>query len=99
MEHGGVKVVDGGAVFHRAKAEFIGGSIDRSAADAAAGHPDGETVVIMVTPEFGFAVAAEFHGGGASKFAAPKHQGVVKHAALFEIGEQRGDGAVDFAAV
>ena len=30
------------------EAEFVGGSVDGAAADAAAGHPDGESVGVVV---------------------------------------------------
>ena len=41
------------------------------------------------------AVAALAHGG-AAEFAGPDDESVVEHAALFQVGDQRHAGAIDF---
>ncbi len=99
VEHGGVEVVDGGAIDRGAEAEVVGGAVGLAAADAAACEPDAEAPVVVVAAQFGFSFGAQFDGGGASEFAAPEDEGVLEEAALFEVGHEGGDGAVDLGGV
>ena len=48
MQDRGVQVVDVDAVFDGFEAELVGRAVDVSAADAAAGHPHREAVVVVV---------------------------------------------------
>ena len=48
VEHRGVEVVDRNWVLDGSEAKFVGCSVDGSAFDSAAGHPQGETPVIVV---------------------------------------------------
>src|SRR5206468_7321565 len=57
-----------------------------------AGHPADKSAAVMV------AALAPLGEGHASKLGAPKHQGVLEHAAGFEVLEQAGDGLVDGGA-
>ena len=89
MQHGGPHVIDGADVFGGIVAEFIGGAIDVAAFDAAAGHPDGEAVGIVV------ATVTALRKWRAAEFAGPDEQRAVEQAAGFEILDERGDGLVD----
>ena len=51
--------------------------------------------MIVIAAQFG-GIAHHFHGGGAAEFPTPDDEGVVEHAALFEVAEQRGDGLINF---
>jgi len=48
VQHGGVEVVDFGAIFHGEIAEVVGGAVDGAALDASAGHPDGKAEGVVV---------------------------------------------------
>ena len=58
MQHRRVQIVNGGAILDRSKTELIRGSVHRAAANASAGEPDRETVVIVIPPELGLAGVA-----------------------------------------
>src|SRR5580765_8687881 len=64
MEHGGVDVGYVVAVLHGVEAEFVRGAVDDASLDACAGHPDRESVGIVVASVGAFAArcAAEFSG-------------------------------------
>ena len=96
VEHGGLKVADVDRVLGGGVAEGIGLTVG-AGFDAGTGHPHGEAVGVVVAAEFGGAVAGFVHGG-AAKFATPNDEGVIEHAALLEVVEQCGDGAVGFEA-
>ena len=48
VEDGGVDVVDGDRILFGLEAEFVGRSVNGPAADAAARHPDAESVGVVV---------------------------------------------------
>ena len=58
VQNGGVEVVDVDYFFDGFEAEFVGGAVDVAAFDAAAGHPDGEAVGVVVAACGGFAAVA-----------------------------------------
>src|SRR4029077_10063505 len=45
------------------------------------------------------AAIGPLHGRLPAELAAPDDQRFIEHAATFQVGDQRGDGAVDFGAV
>src|SRR6185437_851960 len=67
--------------------------------NTAAGHPDREGigVVIAAFEGIGFAFTV-LHHRRTAKFAAPDHQGLFEHAALFEVEDQGRHCTVDGAA-
>ena len=93
VEEGGVEVVHVDRVFHGAVTEVVGGAVGESTPDAAAGHPDGENVRVVVT------AIVVFGHRGAAELATPEDEGVVEEAALVEVLEEPGDGFVDFGAL
>ena len=63
-----------------AEAEIIGRAVDVSTTNAAARHPHGETVMIVVaTVDLSLVrpFLGQLHGRGATEFAAPDHQRLV----------------------
>src|SRR4051812_4492947 len=50
MQDRGVEVGDHGAVFGGVVAELVGGAVGLAAADAAAGEPDAEALLVVVPP-------------------------------------------------
>lgn len=103
---GGVEIVNVDFVFSGLETEFIGGTVDITSFDPAAGQPGGEAVMIVIAAVDFSGIGSgggQFDGGGASEFTAPDDEGVVEHAALFEIFEQGADGLValfgEFAVV
>ena len=85
----GVDVGDVVPVLDRVEAKLVGGAVDDAALDAAAGHPDGEAVGVMIAAvgALGTRCAAELGG--------PDDDRVVEQAALFQIVQQAGDWLVD----
>ena len=63
-------------------AMLVGGAVAIAPFDAAAGHPHGEPVVVVV------AAVVALRGRRAAEFAAPDDQRVLEHAALLQVGEQ-----------
>ena len=70
-------------------AVLVGLTVGDAAADAAAAEERAEGVDVV------FASLAIEGGRGAAEFGADGHQRVVQQSALFEIGQQAGQGAVD----
>jgi hypothetical protein len=89
VQDGGVEVVDVDGILGDVVAELVGARRRCAGLDAAAGHPDGEAAGMMIAAVVG---RGELALGvvGAAEFAAPDHEGVVEHAALFQVGDERG---------
>src|SRR6202162_1449456 len=92
VQNGCMQVANMAAVDHSLVADFVGLTIADARLDSAAGHPIGEALGIVVPAE------RLLRDGLASELSAPNHQCLVKQAALFEIGQQSGNGFVDFRA-
>ena len=71
------------AIFHGPQTDFIGGTDDGSAFDAAPGHPHGVAIGIVVAA---LAAAFAFRQRGAAKFTAPDDESLIEHAALLQVG-------------
>jgi hypothetical protein len=78
-----VEVVDVDFVFDDVEAEFIGFTHGYSGFKAAAGHPHGKSLRMMIAAEFATGVGIAFDHRRTSKFAAPQYERVVEKAALF----------------
>ena len=92
VQHGRVQVVHVALLIDRAEPELIRLADDVAGLDAAAGHPHGERVDVMVAPRRLPRLAHR----RAAKLAAPYHQRVVEHPVRLEILHQRRTGLVDF---
>ena len=79
-------------------AEVVGLAIDRTALGAAAGHPHGETarVVVATVVLLGETALAVDR---ATELAAPDDEGVLEHAALLEVLDERRAGLIDVATL
>src|SRR5205807_3944656 len=97
MKDGRLQVAHGDFVFRDAVAEFVGLTVNDAGLNAAAGHPDRETVRMMVAAKEHRAAARLVHRG-ATEFAAPNHQRFFEQAALLQVPDQRRAGAVHVAA-
>ncbi len=75
VQNGGPHVIDGAGVFDGVVAEVVGGSVDVAGLDAAAGHPDGETVGVVI------AAIGSLGEGRATELAGPDDKGAVEQAA------------------
>src|SRR5439155_13898279 len=69
--------------------EIVGLAEADAALDAAAGEPHGEASRMMITPVIGVRQRA-LAVNRASELAAPDHERVLKHAALFQIPDESG---------
>src|SRR5262249_16852652 len=93
-QDGGVQVVNMNFVFHGRRTEFVGGSIDDAASDASPGQPGAEPAVVVVAA--GIIVSVAVPDGFPSQLSAPNPQGAGEQSALFQVGEKRGAGSIDF---
>lgn len=89
VQEGGVEVVDFDGVLDGVFADVVGLTMNVTGFEAAASDPDGEAVAMV--PATVFALAS----GGAAELGGPQYEGVVQHAALFEIGDEGGGGLID----
>ena len=87
-----MQVVDVHAVLHRVVAELVGGPVDASRLDPAAGHPHGVSVGVVVA-------AVVLGEGRASELSSPHHQRILQQPAGLEVGQQSRDGLVHLAGV
>ena len=92
---GGVEVMDMDFIFGGAGTELVGGTVGGAAFDASARHPSDHGAAIVIAAGEFVAVAIADHR--ATEFAAPDDEGGVEHSALFEIAEEGGGRAIDFA--
>ena len=84
----GVPVVDVHRVLDRLVAELVGRPVGQPAPDAAAGHPDGEPLAVVVAAVGGLAVRR------AAELAGPDDQRIFQQPPLLQVGEQPGDRPV-----
>ena len=91
VEHSGVQVVHWHWIFHGGVPEFVGVAVSHTSLDAAAGQHDGKPFDVVV------AAAAALRHRGSAEFSAEDDQGIVEHTSLFEIADEGGGGAIDFA--
>ena len=93
MEDRRVQVVDLDLVFDGVVTVVVGGAIDRSPLDPAAGHPHGEPIGIVI------AAIGPLGHGGAAELSAPDNECAVEQTASFQVGEEARDRFVDGAGV
>ena len=63
--------------------------------DAAASHPHGEAVTVVITP----GALGILSGGLTPEFTSPNNQRFIEHTSLFEILKKAGDGLVSVPSV
>src|SRR5690348_12757878 len=81
LKHCGVQIVHVHAVLNGPKTKLIGSAVNLPATDAAAGQPDREAVMIMVS-----AIGRrQFGDRGATELAAPQDQSFIKKSALLQV--------------
>src|SRR5438445_13733188 len=97
MQNRRLKVVDPHALFDGVIAEVVGRSVRDAGLGTAAGHPDGEGVLVVIAAEPLGAVALLVHRR-AAKLASPDNQRAVQQAALLEILDQGRDRLIGFPA-
>src|SRR6266480_2667763 len=79
VQNGCVQVVYMNRFVNDLEAEIIGGAVDESAFDAAAGHPHGEGERVVI-PAVLYPVSAHFDYRCAAEFGTADHQRVVEKA-------------------
>ena len=98
MQHGRVEVADVHRVANDVVTEVVGLAVARTAFDAAARHPGGETARVMIAAVVLLRQTA-LRINRASEFAAPNDQRFVEHAPLLEIFQQCVTRPVDVFAL
>ena len=92
-----MEIVHADGIFLCLEAELVSRTIDGTALNAASGHPDAESIMIVIPSHLRFAGTTQLDGRGATELPAPEDESIFKQAALLQIGQQRGDGAIDFS--
>ena len=95
---GGVEVMDVDGVFDDVVRELVGFAPDGTAFGAAAGHPHAEAARVVVAAVI-IAAQAALAVDGSSKFTAPDDEGILEHAAVFEVGDEAMDRLVGVFAL
>ena len=98
VEDSGLDVVDVDGVFGDLHAEFVGGAVGDAGFDAAAGHPHGEGLGVVIASAAASECGAGFNHGGASEFAAPDDKGVFEQSAFFKVFDKGGGGLIGLFA-
>ena len=101
MKDGRLEVADSDRVLGNVIAYVIGLSVD-TRLDARSRHPHGKGVGMMISTVetfLQFIPNVVLHHRGTSEFATPDNQRFLKQAALFEVGDQAGNGTVDLLAL
>ena len=93
MEDRGMEVVHVNSVDCRGESELVGGAVHMAAANTTAGQPHRETVMIMVAAR----ESRQLGDGCTAELTAPEYQHLFEQPALFQIGQESGDGLVPFA--
>ena len=94
LQDGGVQVVDVHFAFDWSEAHFVGGTVNVSGFDSAAGQPHGKGIDVVIAAG-GF---PGFAHGSASEFAAPNDESIFEQSASFEVEYECSGGLIDFAA-
>ena len=84
VEHSGCEVTDVYRVFGDVVTEVIGFTVHTATGNSASGEPHTEAAAVVVAARVNFSLAVYT----ASEFATPDDQGIVEHAALFEVWDQ-----------
>ena len=84
VEYGGGEVTDVDWVFGDVVTEVIGFTVHTASGNSASSEPHTEAAAVVVATRVELSLAVNT----ASKFATPDDQGVVEHAALFEVSDQ-----------
>ena len=86
MKDGSVQIIDVHFAVHRMVAKIVGDAMGDTASHAAAGHPHGEAVRIVL-PAGRLPLSVVLLGvRSAAELAAPQDQGVMEQASHFQIG-------------
>src|SRR3954471_3561307 len=98
MQGGGLEVMDVDRVAGDVVAVVVGFAVGEAGLDAAAGHPEGEAAAVVVAA---VVVLGEGPLGvdGAAEFASPDDQRLVQQAAVPQVLDEGGGGAVHVAAL
>ncbi len=97
VEDGCVQVVHVNLLLDGLEAQLVGGPVDVAALDSAPGHPHREPVMVVVATVHLPLVRAgsrQLDCRRAAELAPPDDQGIIEHAALFEVGQEGGDRPV-----
>src|SRR5258708_40193729 len=90
MKNGGMEVMNVDLVFHCRETKLICGPVNVAAADAAAGHPHGKPIMIVVSAT----ELRKFGNRRSAEFTAPEHQGGVQHSPLLQVAQKSAQGLV-----
>ncbi len=98
VQNGRVQIVNVHRVFRHVVTEVIRLAVNDPRFDAAAGHPFGVASRMMVATVVCLCQTA-LAINRASEFAAPNHQSILQHAALFQVVDQRRTGLIHDSAL
>ena len=94
VQQGRVDIMDVHRVLGRVITILIRCTVTHPTPHTSTGHPHRETLGIVVT-----SICGALSGRSSAKLTAPENQSVVQQSALFQVGQQSGDGAVNLQCV
>src|SRR5262249_24183197 len=97
MKNGRLEIVNVDTVFDGVIAEVIRCSVSNAGLDAAAGHPNGEGVLVMV-PAKPFRSVALFVHRRSAEFPSPNNKSAVQQTATLQISNQSGNRLIRLLA-
>ena len=98
-QHRGLEVVNVHLVLNNIETKIVGLAVGEAWFRAAAGHPDCETIGMMIAAMLFLVINVALPVRRAAELAAPNHERVVEHAALFQILYERGRSLVGIPAL
>lgn len=87
LKNGGLNVMDMDGPVGNLHTQIVSGTEGLTGFDAAAGHPHGKGLGMMVTSATPAQCGTGFNHRGPAEFAAPDNECVFEEAPLFEVGE------------
>ena len=88
MKHRRVQIVHGDGILGDVETQFVGSAIFEPFFHTGAGHPEGETLPVVIPAEVSCFAQISLTVGSAAKFRPPDHKRVLEHAVVFQILHQ-----------
>ncbi len=98
VQHRGMQVVDVYRVLDDVKRKIVARTVGQSWLNSPSSHPNTETAWVVVAT-ISFHIELPLGIDRTSEFATPDYQRLVKHPALFEVGNQRRGALINIAAL
>src|SRR5256885_13789905 len=99
MQQGCMKIMHVDFILDDIETKLIGSAEGDARFDAAAGHPHGEGLGMMVAAQLAACIGIALNHRSTAELPTPKHERIIQQAALLEVLDERGAGLVSFAGL